>query len=153
VADGGRLENDDRDAILYAPFDVYATVASADGPPGAAQFRRMCDEIEAARGTFAHDTVGRTMVTTLAMDLEPLWAAYHESARPARDGLKRAAKALRKVPDDEAIAIGDWLIVLAVRIAESNRMVGGAMISVEEAAAIRDVAGWLDRPVPEGLLD
>jgi hypothetical protein len=153
VADGGRLANDDRDAILYAPFDVYATVASADGPPSAAQFRRMSDEIESARATFAHDTVGRTMMTTLARDLEPLWAAYHESARPARDGLKRAAKALRQVPDDEAIAMRDWLIVLAVRIAESNRMVGGAMISAAEAAAIRDVAGWLDRPVPEGLLD
>ena len=149
MSDPGRLKRGDWEAVLHAPFHVYSAVASIDGEPLEAQFRRLGDEIASGGGVFAEGTIGRTMIDALAENMEPLWAGYQASARPVKDGLTRATKALRQAPDDESVAIRDWLLVLALAIAEARRTVGAESVSPEEASTIRDVADWLDRPLPE----
>lgn len=152
MGDPKRLERDDWEAIVHAPFHVYSAVASIDGTPLEAQFRRLGEELEVGRGTFAESTIGRTMVETLTENLDALWAGYHALGRSSEDGLNRAMKALGKAPDGEALAIRDWLLVLAKRIAEARRTVGAEAISLDEASTIRDIAAWLDRPAPESDL-
>ncbi len=149
MGDPGRLKRGDWEAVLHAPFHVYSAVASIDGEPLEAQFRRLGDEIAAGAGTFAEGTIGRTMLEALAENMEPLWAGYQASDRSVSDGLKRARKALRRVPDDESVAIRDWLLVLALAIAEARRTVGAESVTPDEAGTIRDIASWLEVPAPE----
>lgn len=153
MGDPGRLERGDWEAVLHAPFHVYSAVASIDGEPLEAQFRRLGDEIASGGGVFAEGTIGRTMIDALAENMEPLWAGYQASGRSVKDGLKRATEALRRAPDDESTAIRDWLLNLALRIAEVRRTVGAESVSPEEASTIRDVADWLERPGPESGQD
>ncbi|MEK6720799.1 MAG: hypothetical protein AABZ33_09040 [Chloroflexota bacterium] len=148
MGDPERISRDDWETILHAPFQVYSLVAAADGEATEAQFRRLSEEIVMARGHFSDGTIGFTMAETLAANLDPFWAAYQASGRSPKDVLKRVKKALRKAPDGEAIAIRDWLLALAVRIGDARRGMGVDVISSNEAIAIRDLAGWLDRPVP-----
>jgi len=149
MGDPGRLNRGDWEAVLHAPFHVYSAVASIDGEPLEAQFRRLGDEIASGGRVFAEGTIGRTMIDALAENMEPLWAGYQASGRPVKDGLKQAVKALRGAPEDESVAIRDWLLVLALAIAEARRTVGAESVSPDEANTIRDVADWLDRPLPE----
>src|SRR3970040_662710 len=109
MGDPGRLNRGDWEAVLHAPFHVYSAVASIDGKPLEAQFRRLGDEIASGGGVFAEGTIGRTMIDALAENMEPLWAGYQASARPVKDGLTRATKALRQGADDEVVAIRRWL--------------------------------------------
>ncbi|MDP1839028.1 MAG: hypothetical protein Q8L19_11055, partial [Reyranella sp.] len=140
---------DDWEALLQAPFAVYSTVAGADEPATEAQFRRLGDEILAGQGAFPDATIGRAMAEAVAANVDMLWGAYHASGRKPHDVIKRAVKALGRAPDDEAVAIRDWLLAMAVRIAEASRMAGEAAVSPVETSAIRDLAGWLQRPMPE----
>jgi len=94
---------------------VLATLAAAVAVE--AQFRRLGDEIASGGRVFAEGTIGRTMIDALAENMEPLWAGYQASGRPVKDGLKQAVKALRGAPEDESVAIRDWLLVLALAIA------------------------------------
>ena len=149
MGDPGRLNRGDWEAVLHAPFHVYSAVASIDGEPLEAQFRRLGDEIASGGGAFVEGTIGRTMIDALAENMEPLWAGYQASGRSVEDGLKRATKALRGAPEDEAVAIRDWLLVLALRIAEARRTVGAESVSPDEASTIQGIADWLERPVPE----
>lgn len=149
MGDPGRLERGDWEAVLHAPFHVYSAVASIDGEPLEAQFRRLGDEIASGGGVFAEGTIGRTMIDALAENMEPLWAGYQASGRSVKDGLKQAVKALRRAPDDESIAIRDWLLVLALAIADARRTVGTESVTPDEASTIREVADWLERPAPE----
>jgi hypothetical protein len=143
-----RLSRDDLEALVDAPFRIYSTVATVDGEAIPAQFRCLREEIAAGPGVFAEGTVGRLMVDALGANLDVLWEGYRASSRSPRDGLRRAAKALRRVPDDESAAVRDWLLALATRIAEVRRPIGDQRISAKEAKAIRDLAHWLGRPVP-----
>lgn len=149
MGDPGRLDRGDWEAVLHAPFHVYSAVASIDGEPLEAQFRRLGEEIASGSGVFAEGTIGRTMIDALAENMEPLWAGYQASGRSVKDGLKRATKALRRAPDDESIAIRDWLLVLALAIADARRTVGTESVTPDEASTIRDVADWLELPGPE----
>lgn len=149
MGDPGRLERGDWEAVLHAPFHVYSAVASIDGEPLEAQFRRLGEEIASGSGVFAEGTIGRTMIDALAENMEPLWAGYQASGRSVKDGLKQAVKALCRAPEDESVAIRDWLLVLALAIAEVRRTVGAESVTPDEASTIRDVADWLDRPLPE----
>lgn len=54
------------------------------------------------------------------------------------------------MPQDDGTAIKDWLLLLAVRIAEVRRLMGETSISSKEADVIRDLAGSLGRPIPVG---
>jgi hypothetical protein len=149
MGDRRRLSKSDWEALLHAPFHVYAVVAAVDGEPVEAQFRRLREEIEAAPGAFGDGTIGREMGDALAGSLDVLWDGYHAADRSPRDGLKRAAKVLKKKATEvEASAVIDWLVGLAVHVAEASRTVGEPTISLGEMNAIRDVAGWLDRPAP-----
>lgn len=144
-----RLSRGDWEAVLHAPLLVYSTVASVDGAPMEAQFRRLREEILAGRGAFAEASIGHTMIEALAENLDVLWEGYQASSRSAQDGLKRLMKVLRKAPEEESVTIRDWLLVLAMQIAEARRMVGETSVSPTEDEAIRDLAAWLDRSVPE----
>lgn len=148
MGDPAKLSRDDWEALLHAPFAVYSSVAGADQPAMEAQFRRLRDEIVAGQGAFPDGTIGRAMADAVAANMDMLWGAYHASGRKPQDVIKRAVKALRRVPDDEAVAIRDWLLVMAVRVAVASRMAGRAAVSSVESAAIRDLAGWLQRPMP-----
>src|SRR3972149_7925400 len=125
MGDPGRWNGGDWEAVLHAPFHVTSAVASIDGEPLEAQFRRLGEEIASGGGVFAEGTIGRTMIDALAENMEPLWAGYQASARPVKDGLTRATKALRKAPEDEAVALRDWLLALALGVA-GGRRAGGA---------------------------
>lgn len=149
MGDPDRISRGDWETILHAPFQVYRLVASAEGEPTEAQFRRLTEEIVGARGHFSDGTIGLTMTETLAANLDPFWAAYQAAERSPKDGLKRVKKALRKAPDDESLAIRDWLVALAARIADASREVGAESVTEAERRAIAEVAGWLDRPRPE----
>ncbi len=149
MGDPDRLTRGDWEAILHAPFHVYSAVASIDGTPLEAQFRRLGEEIASGSGVFVEGTIGRTMIDALVENMEPLWAGYQASGRSVEDGLKGATKALRRAPEGEAVAIRDWLLVLARRIAEARRTIGAESVSPDEASTIRDIADWLERPLPE----
>lgn len=149
MGDPDRISRGDWETILHAPFQVYRLVASADGEPTEAQFRRLTEEIVGARRHFSDGTIGLTMTETLAANLDAFWAAHLAAERSPRDGLKRLKKALRKAPDDESTAIRDWLVALAARIADARREVGAESVTEREGRAIAEIAGWLDRPRPE----
>lgn len=149
MGDPAKLKRDDWEALLHAPFAVYSSVAGADEPAMEAQFRRLGDEIVAGQGAFPDATIGRAMADAVAANMDMLWGAYHASGRKPQDVIKRAVKALRRAPEDEAVAIRDWLLVMAVRIANASRTSGEAAVSPAESTAIRDLAGWLKRPMPE----
>ncbi len=142
------LSQDDWEAILHAPFRVYTLVASADGPPVESQYRHLGEAILAGRESFGEGTVGRTMVDTLVANQDVLWAGYQASGRSPKDGLKRAVKALRQVPEGESAAVRAWLVALGITIGEVRRTVGEATISESEQLAIRDLTKWLDSPIP-----
>jgi hypothetical protein len=148
MGDERRLSRNDWEALLHAPLHVYAAVASVDGEPVEAQFRRLREEIEAARSLFTATSVGQGMSDALAANLDVLWDGYQAADRSVRDGLKRASKVLRRLPEPESTDIPDWLLLVAVRIAEARRTVGEEPISPAEAKTIKDVADWLDRPPP-----
>jgi hypothetical protein len=142
------LSRGEWESLLHAPFCVYSAVAATEPEVTEAQFRCLRDEILAAPQAFADGTIGWTLAETLTANLDVLWAAYRNSGRHPGDDLKRARKALKKVPDDESAAIRDWLIVLGIRVARADRTVGEPPVSHEEVSALRDIAGWLQRPVP-----
>lgn len=149
MGDPDRISRGDWETILHAPFQVYRLVASAEGVATEAHFRRLTEEITGARGHFSDGTIGLTMAETLAANLDAFWAAHQATDRSPKDGLKRVRKALRKAPEDESLAIRDWLVSLAVRIADARREMGAGSVSEGEQGAITDLAGWLDRPTPE----
>ena len=149
MGDPDRISRNDWETILHAPFQVYRAVASVDEKPTEAQFRRLSEEIVGGRGHFSDGTIGLTMTETLSANLDPFWAAFQGSGRSTKDGLKKVKGALKKAPDDESVALRDWLVGLAVQIAEAHRQVGSGPVTESEAAAIRDIAGWLDRPAPD----
>ncbi len=149
MGDPDRISKGDWETILHAPYLVYRFVAAADGEPSEAQFRRFSDEIGAARGHFSDGTIGATLAETLGANLDAFWVASHEAGRSPKHGLTRVRKALRKAPEEESVAIRDWLIAMAERIADARREMGADAVSVAETAALGDVAGWLERPAPE----
>ncbi len=149
MGDPARISKGEWEVILHAPFQVYSTVAGADGEPSEAQFRRFAEELERSRTAFGPGTIGHTMIQTLTGNLDALWLAYHANGREPRDGLRRLTKALRTAPDDESFAIRDWLLTLAIEIAAARHDMGDDTISDTEIGAMRDVAGWVDRPLPE----
>lgn len=143
-----RFQRDDWEAILHAPFHAYTHVGSADGTPIEAQFRCLVEEIEAGQETFDEESLGRTMATALNGNLDVLWAGFQAAGRSPKDGLGRARKALEKAEDSESAAIRDWILAMAVRVAEARRVLGTGAVSPAEDDAIVDVAAWLDRPLP-----
>lgn len=143
-----QLTNDEWDAIVRAPFCVYSLVASAGGPPDAAQFRVLTEEIMVGRTTFPATSVGHALLEAIAVDQEGSWAAYQASGVSPKDGVKRSMKALGRVAEADSVAVRDWLLTLATAIARSEHMMGEPAISDTEALAIQDLAGWLERPVP-----
>ncbi len=148
MSDPEVLSRDEWEALLHAPFCVYSALVATEPEAGEAQFRCLREEILAARQAFADGTIGWTLTESVAANLDVLWAAYQGSGRHPGDDLKRARKALDKVPDDESTAIRDWLIVLAIRVARADRTLGEPPVSHEDLSAIRDIAGWLKRPIP-----
>lgn len=144
-----RLKRRDWEAILHAPFYAYTHVGSADGTPIEAQFRRLGEEIAAGQDLFHEGSLGGTMAAALNENLDPLWAGFRAAGRSPEDGLGRARKALRKAGDAESAGIRDWILAMAARVAEVRRTVGTDAVSLSETEAIRDVARWLDRPVPD----
>ncbi len=144
-----KISRDDWQTIIHAPLHVYRLVASVESEPIEAQFRRLTEELQAAIGTMASGSVGQLMAEALVGNLDALWIAFRDANRNPRDGLKRVKRALRKAPEDGSIAVRDWLVMLGVWIAEARHDMGGPAISDAEAGAVRDVAGWVGRPVPE----
>ena len=148
MSDPQDLSREEWESLLHAPFCVYLTVIAAESEVTQAQFRCLRDEVAAARQAFPDGTIGRTLAETVTANLDVLWAAYQSSGRHPGDDLKRARKVLDKAPEEESAAVRDWLIVLGIRIARTDRTVGEPPVSHEEVSAIRDVAGWLQRPIP-----
>jgi len=148
MADPVNLPREDWEALLQAPLGVYAAVAAAGGEATAAQFRRLREELAGAEGSFAAGSTGRLMVESVSANLDLLWEAQQVAGRTPADVVKRAVRALGRVPREESEAIRDWLAVLAVRIAEADRVVGEGPLTWDELDAIRALAGWLRRPVP-----
>jgi hypothetical protein len=142
------LSRDDWEAILHAPFHVYSAVASADGVPSESEFRSLRDGIEASRAAFGGIGVGHEMIETLAGNLDVLWAGYQASGRSAKDGVKRAVKALRRVQEAESAAIRDWLLLLGIQVAEARKIIGEEPVNPGEQQVIAEVAAWLERPLP-----
>jgi hypothetical protein len=142
------LSRDDWEAILHAPFHVYSAAASADGVPSATQFRRLREEIDAGPGAFAGAGVGHEMMATLAGNLDVLWAGYQASGRSVRDGVKRVVKSLGKISEAESAAIRDWLLLLAIHVAEARKVIGGESVNPDEQKVIAEVGSWLERTLP-----
>jgi hypothetical protein len=149
MSDPANLSRADWEALLQAPLGVYSAVAAAESEATEAQFRQLREELATAGGTFPDGSVGRMLAESVSANLEVLWDAHQAAGRSPGDVIKRAVKALGHVPDDESEAVRDWLAVLAVRIARAERTVGEGPVSWDELDAIRDVAGWLKRPLPE----
>ncbi len=148
MADSPELSRTEWESLLHAPLCVYTAVAAAEAEATQAQFRSLRDEVAAARQAFADGTIGRTLAETVTVNLDMLWAAYGSAGRHPRDDLKRARKVLDRASAEESAAVRDWLIVLGIRVAQADRTVGEPPVSPEEASAIRDIAGWLQRPIP-----
>ena len=148
MGDSPELSREEWESLLHAPFCVYLAVIATEAEVTQAQFRALREEVAAARQAFGDGTIGWTLAETLTANLDMLWAAYQSSGRHPGHDLKRARKVLGKVPDDESAAVRDWLIVLAIRLARADRTVGKPPVSHEEVSAIRDIAGWLQRPIP-----
>lgn len=153
MGEADRLRKGEWEAILHAPFHVYTVVASADGEPMAAQFRALRDRLEQGPGAFPEGSVGRTMVDTLGLNIDALWAGYQATGRSPKDGLGRARKALGRIPDEASAGVRDWLVELAGHIAAARRTIGEDSVSEAERQAVRDVAAWLDRPLPASPAD
>ncbi len=149
MGDPAQLNADQWQALLHMPFGVYSAVAEAGAAAGAAQFRRFREEIEAGQSAFAAGTTGASLTDALAANLDTLWSAYHATGRSPQDTVKRGVKVLGKVPEAESVAIRDWLLVMAVGVAAAYRVVGAAPVSWDEVYAIRDLAKWVKRPVPD----
>jgi hypothetical protein len=124
-------------------------VASADGEAMEAQFRRLREEIAAAPSVFGDLTIGHMAAEALSADLDGIWDAYQAAGQSPRDGLKRAIKALRRVPDPESRAYRHWLLTLAMQIADATRSMGDPRVSPNEAEVIRVLAESLDEPEPD----
>lgn len=153
MSDPANLSRDDWEALLHAPFAVYSILVESEAEVTGAQFRRLREQLASAADTFAEDTVGRTLVDSVNANLDVLWDAYLVAGRASADVIRRAAKALGRVPADESEAVRDWMLRLAVHVAESNRVVGEGPVSWDELDAIRELAGLLKRPVPKLGLD
>lgn len=150
MGDPDRISRGDWETLLHAPFRVYSLVAGAEGEePGVAQFRALTESLHAATGHFEGGTIGHVLVATLVNDLDPLWAAYGASSRSGKDGLRAVPRALREAPEDEGVAIRDWLLDLAIDVAEARRTLGERALSAPESKIIGEIAGWLDRPKPD----
>ncbi len=149
MGDQVRLSGDDWEALLRLPFAAYSAASQAGEAAGAAQFRRFHEELDAGRAAFAEGTTGASLTDALAANPDTLWSAYHAEGKSPEDAAKRGMKVLRKVPEAESIAIRDWLLLVALRVAAAYRVVGEEPVSRDEAYAIRDLAKWLDRPLPE----
>lgn len=148
MGDAPDLSRTEWESLLHAPLCVYTAAAAAEAEATQAQFRCLREEVAAARQAFADGTIGRMLAETVTANLDVLWAAYQGSGRHPRDDLKRAREVLDRAPAEESAAVRDWLIVLAIRVAQADRTVGEPPVSSEEASAIRDIAGWLQRPIP-----
>jgi len=134
---------------VHAPLCVYSVVANADGEAIEGQFLRFREEIAAGPRVFEDLTIGRAAAEALAANLDVFWDAYHAAGRSPKDGVKRAAKALRRTPDEEGRAYRQWLLALALQIADVRHGMGEPRVSPGEAEAIRELAGWLGEPAPE----
>ena len=67
------------ETLVFAPLHVYSHVASADGPPTEAQFRRLMEELESAREAFGAETVGGQLVAALVSNIDPCLDPFRES--------------------------------------------------------------------------
>jgi len=148
VAGLERLGSDGLEAVVRAPFHAYRHVAEVYGDATEAQFRRLTDEIAAARARFAPGTLGASAIDLLVVRLDELLVASRESGRSHKAGLQRAERVLRKAPANESEAYRDWILELAVRVAEVTRFAGEAPVMEAETRAIAEVATWLRRPRP-----
>jgi hypothetical protein len=137
------------EALLPLPFAVHSTVTDVDQGAAEAQFRSFREEIEHGRSAFAEGTTGAELANAVAGNLDVLWSAYRASGRSPEDVVGRGMKVLRKLPEDESVAIRDWLLTVGLRLAGATRTVGEPPVSWSEAYALRDLARWLKRPVPD----
>lgn len=149
MTDPTNLSRDDWEALLHAPFAAYSVVVEAEAEITSAQFRRLREELATAERRFADGTTGRTLVEAVNANLDVLWDAYLAAGHSPGDVVRRAVKALGHVAPEESEAIRDWLAMLAVRVAEADRVVGEGPMSWDELGAMRELAGWLKRPLPE----
>ena len=149
MGDPAKLSGDQWQALLHMPFGAYSAIAETSDAAGGAPFRRFREVIEAGRSGFAEGTTGATLTDALAANLDSLWSAYHASGRSPQDAVKRGVKVLGKVPEADSVAIRDWLLVMAVGVAAATRVVGEPPVSWDEVYAIRDLAKWVMRPVPD----
>lgn len=148
---GGRpsLSGDQWEALLHLPFAVHSSVTDAEEGAAEAQFRAFRDEIEHGRSAFVEGTAGSDLAGAVAGSLDVLWSAYRATGRSPEDVVKRGMKVLRKLPEDESVAIRDWLLMLGLGIAGATRTVGAPPVTWGEVYALRDLARWLKRPVPD----
>lgn len=144
-----RFSSDQWEHILHAPFHAYMHVGGADGPPIEAQFRRLTEELTAGRESFLDGTLGSLVAAALTENLDALWEGFRAAARSPKDGLVRARKTLDRAEEADSAAIRDWVITMAIGIAEARRVLGSEAVSPTEAAAVSDVADWLQRPLPQ----
>lgn len=137
------------EALLHMPFAVNSTVSEADEGAAVAQFRAFREQIEQGRSAFVQGSVGADLAGAVADSLDLLWSAYRAAGRSPEDVVKRGMQVLRKLPEDDSVAIRDWLLNLGLRIAGATRTVGAPPITWGEVFALRDLARWLKRPVPD----
>jgi hypothetical protein len=149
MGDKGSLSGDQWEALLHLPFAAYSGVLDVERGGAEAQFRAFRDEIDHGRTAFAEGTTGADLASAVASNLDILWSAYQAAGRSPEDVAKRGMKVLRRLPEDESVAIRDWLLGVALRVAGSTRTVGQPAVSWSEVFALRDLARWLKRPVPD----
>ncbi len=151
MVDSASLSGDQWEALLHLPFAIYSTVADADADQGSAeaQFRSFREQISHGRSVFAEGTTGADLANAVAENLDVLWSAYQASGRSPEAVAGRGMKVLRKIDDGESEAIRDWLLVVALGVARAIHTVGEPPVSWNEVFALRDLAGWLKRPVPD----
>lgn len=149
MGDTKPLSGDQWEALLHLPFAMYSTVTEVDQGGAEAQFRSFRDEIEHGRTAFAEGTTGAELANAVAGNLDVLWSAYQAGGRSPEDAVKRAMKVLDKIDEQESEAVRDWLLRLALGVARATRTVGEPPVSWNEVFALRDLARWLKRPVPD----
>ncbi len=147
--DRASLSGDQWEALLHMPFAVYSSVTDADDGGAEAQFRSFREEIEHGRSVFPEGTTGADLANAVAGNLDVLWSAYQASGRSPEEVVGRGMKVLRRIDDGESEAIRDWLLVVALGAARAIHTVGEPPVSWSEVFALRDLARWLKRPVPD----
>ncbi len=149
MGDSADLSGDQWEVLLKLPFAAYTIVATAGDVANEAQFRCFREEIEHGRASFGDGTTGAALTDAVAENLDMLWSAYRASGRSPEDLAKRGVKVLGKVPEGESVAVRDWLLLVALRVAAASRVVGEPPVSWSEVYALKDLARWLKRPVPD----